>query len=131
MARTNQNDFSADILAKSEKHETDIGELSTRVKALEDKFSTNEKIADTLCETAEKATKMQNMLSGSFIKLIQNDVHVKEAIQKQIRVSDKNAFQSWMKKFGGIVLAIIIYILGLVSQPIVQLIFDNITHVKK
>jgi hypothetical protein len=90
MAKNNSNDFSADILAKSEKHETDIGELTNKIRVLEDKFGTNERIADTLCETAEKATKMQEMIAITFTKVLKTNDDVKKELKTIIDEHDRN-----------------------------------------
>lgn len=109
-----KNDFDVDDIVHADKHQQDIDGLSTRITQLENKFGTNEKIADTLCETAEKASKMQEMLGKSFLKLLQHDTDIGSEFEKIISKSDRNAFYRALKRFGSVSGAIILLLVGAV-----------------
>ena len=109
-----KNDFNVDDIVHADKHQQDIDGLSTRIAALENKFGTNEKIADTLCETAEKASKMHEMLGKSFLKMLEHDSDIGTQFEKIINKSDRNAFFAFLRRFGSITGAVILLLLGAV-----------------
>ena len=61
-----KDDF--DPKAITQEHQKDIGDLKKRIEELEKKFGSHELIAETLCETADKQTKMQGMISSQLKK---------------------------------------------------------------
>ena len=121
MAKNNKTfqDFDPNAYLKTDDYQKDIKDLGSRIKKLEDQFGSNEKIADTLCETAEKATKMQQMLADSFLKQLQHNPEVKGAVNKIIDESDRNAFQTLAKKMGVGAWSIVVFLAGVVVTALV------------
>jgi len=85
-----KDDF--DPKAITQEHGKDIEDIKARVQELENKFGTHEHIADTLCETAEKQTKMHEMIAKTFVKILQHDENVKKEIGVVIDVHDRKKF---------------------------------------
>lgn len=112
-----KNDFDVNkIVETGSKHEEEISNLKRQVKTLEDKFGNNEKIADTLCETSEKASKMQEMLTASFLKQIKSNPEIKKALKEVIDETDRDFVRAFIKKVGWAIWTLIV---ALVSGAIV------------
>ena len=92
------DDFNPDQMVRE--HGKDITDIKARLEKLESKFGSNEQIADTLCETSEKASKMQELLANSFTKLIKQNSDVQGALTDFINKADRNAVKELMKKIG-------------------------------
>ena len=112
---TPTTDFNAGQIATTvTKHDAEFIDVKKRLDSLEEKFGSNEKIADTLCETAEKATKMQEMLGKSFLKLLQHDTEIGTEFEKIIGKSDRHAFYKLLRRFGSVSGAVILLLVGAV-----------------
>lgn len=126
MTKTAKSDFDpVDFTKKSDQHDQDISTIKERLDALEDRFGTNEKIAETLCDTASKATRMQDMLSETFVKLLTKDEKVKEALGKFIDNSDRGYLFAFVKRIGFLAWSAIIFLLGLVANGFIQSFFKK------
>jgi putative Ca2+/H+ antiporter (TMEM165/GDT1 family) len=109
------SDFNpAKIATTVTKHDEEFISVKSRLDALEAKFGNNERIADTLCETAEKASKMNEMVGKRFLHLLQNDVGIKSEIANIINKTDRNYFMATMKRVGVLVATIIWSVIMLV-----------------
>jgi len=109
-----EQDFDANTLVKE--HGEDISELKARILELENKFGSNEKIAETLCDTSLKAVKMREMLAKTFVETIKTDAEVKAAIEQLVKNTDKHTFWGYMKIGGGILWTAVSFILGLLAN---------------
>lgn len=109
----------------AEDHAKQMEDVISRIKELESKFGSNERIADTLCETAEKATKMQAMLANKFIDLLNTNVPIKEAVQQIMEKSDRNYFILSLRRFGGYVWTIAVIFLTLLFEILIK---SQISH---
>lgn len=92
-------DFDAGKIATTvNKHDADFVDIKRRLKALEDKLGTNEKIADTLCVVDEKASKFAEMLERRINKLLQVDgvarKQVKHIVSEELKITWKAFFIS-------------------------------------
>ena|SRR3990167_11259645 len=87
------DDFNPDEIVKE--HDKDIGDIKERLITLEDKLGTNERIADTLYETADKQTKMHEMIATTFVKVLKTDDKVKNELKAVIDDYDRNKL-SWL-----------------------------------
>lgn len=102
-------DFNATKIATTvNKHDEEFISVKSRLDSLETKFGNNERIADTLCETAEKASKMNEMFGKRFLHLLQNDVGVKEEVGNLVNKTDRSYFLSTLKR-GGLLLIGFLY----------------------
>ena len=104
------DDFDVNIAI--EQHTESISGLVTRITALEDNFSTHEKIAETLCVTADTATKFSDMLGKVFIKQLSGDDETIKAVTKVVDKADRDQFKVWVKKIGAIIGAIILALIS-------------------
>jgi len=84
-----------------DEHGKDLVDLKKRFKILEDKFGTNEKIADTLCQTDEKASKFSEMLEKRFVKLLQTDGSSKKQIRSMVSEQLKQNWKGFVLSVGG------------------------------
>lgn len=84
-----------------DEHGKDLIDLKKRFKSLEDKFGTNEKIADTLCQTDERASKFSEMLEKRFVKLLQADGKSKNQIRSIISEQLKQNWKAFAISTGG------------------------------
>jgi|GEM_PF-5728676 len=102
VTRTNQKhqDFDADKYVTSTDHEKAIEELHNRLKALEDRFGSNEKIAATLCDAEANAVKMADYLERSFIKLLSKNDPVRTEIKNIVTSIDRGYVQQKLKEYG-------------------------------
>jgi hypothetical protein len=116
--KTGESDFNPDSMVQE--HQKDISDLKERIKALEDKFSTHEKIADTLCETAEKQTKMFDMLSVTFLKLLKNNTDIRDEFKKIIKECDRDFFHSFSSKIGIAAWSIILIIVTAIVTKLIH-----------
>lgn len=105
-------DLDLDTIVTTDRHDKDFADLNKRICQLEEKFGTNEQIADTLCVTAEKAVKMREMISKTFVSLIESDQKIKEALTALINKTDRSWFFSYVKRIGFAGWTIIMIILG-------------------
>jgi hypothetical protein len=122
----NHTDFTpADIATTVNKHDEDFILVKERLNELERKFGNNEKIADTLCETAEKATKMHEMLAKTFLKLLQHDVPVKQEVSNLVNKTDRNYFYASVKRVGFLVATIVWSIIMIVIGAFVTHFFGG------
>ncbi len=114
---SNQNDFDTkDLVRIVSDQNKDIQGLSSRIKALEDKFGTHECIADTLCVTVEKAAKMQSMLSEAFIKQLKSDDRIKNAVLDLVDKADRKYLVLALKRFGLWIYGLLMLVVGLLIQ---------------
>lgn len=112
---TNGTDFKIpEIVRTVEDHKLALAAVVDRIKVLEDKFGTNEKIAETLCATSATAVKMQTMLSDTFTKLLRTDEGIKNGVTELINKNDRHLAIVAMKRFGFAVYTAIISIIGIV-----------------
>ncbi len=84
-----------------DEHGKDLVDLKKKVKSLEDKFGTNEKIADTLCQTDEKATKFSEMLERRLVKMLKSDGNSKKEIKAIVSEQLKQDWKSFALSTGG------------------------------
>lgn len=123
------NDFDTNqIIRHVEDHAKDIVALLLRVKELEDKFGNNEKIADTLSETAEKAVKMQTMLQKTFVLLLETNEPVRCEIKKLIKSTDREFVVTQWRQWRYLVIAAFIFLTAQVSIEVVKWLFRLFTH---
>lgn len=121
MARTPNNDFNEQELTNTiGKHDEELISVKKRLDSLEEKFGNNEKIADTLCETAEKALKMDEMIRKVFLKLLKKDTDIKSEVSNLVNDLDRNCFKKNLKRFGFTVWTVIIFLLGVLITAIVN-----------
>lgn len=117
--RAPHQDFNPDELVQSSQHQQDIDGLNTRIKSLEDKFGTNEKIADTLCEASERALRMDELFEKKIVKQIQQNAEVRKELRKVIDEADRAAVRAFIKRVG---IGIWTLIIALVSGAIALII---------
>lgn len=113
-------DLDINTIVTTDKHDRDLADLDKRITHLESKFGSNEQIADTLCVTAEKATKMQELFAASFVKLISTDEKSKDALTQLINKCDRNWLYSYLKRIGALSGSILLIILGAVAKTLVD-----------
>lgn len=95
------DDFHRDKLIKEiDDHSREINSLGVKISTLENKFSTNEKIADTLEQVLSRDTKIQDKLAIIFIKLLNTDSQVKQIISEVIKKSDRDYLGMILKRLG-------------------------------
>ncbi len=113
-----KEDFEFKSIIKT--HSEGLIDLEERIKALENKLGTHEKIAETLCETAQKQTKMQELLANTFIALLKTNDSIKAATTDLINKADRNAISKLFKKFGMTVWSILMLVIGGIITKIIQ-----------
>lgn len=104
-----KNDFDPNQLVKLNE---DLSGLVGRIESLESKFGSHEQIADTLCETTDKASRMKSMLAKAFIDFVQHDHDAKKALKNIVDEADRDAFRLFIKKFGIAVWSIFLIIVS-------------------
>jgi len=111
------NDFDVNaLLSDVSNHARDMTTLTKKIECLEEKFGTNEKIAETLSDTAEKAVKMQTMLAKTFVTLLKSNDEVKEGISEIVNKLDRKYTALFLKRFSSGVWAIFLVSLGVVLK---------------
>lgn len=114
--KSTEETFQPSDFLKADQHEKDMSGLTKRIEVLEAMFGTHEKIADTLFETAEKQTKMHEMIACTFTKVLKTDDNVKKEVGVVIDGHDRKKFWWITGKIGfgiwSLFLAIVAYILG-------------------
>lgn len=119
-----QSDFNPlDLSRKSDQHDQDITDLKERLDSLEERFGTNEKIAETLCNASETAVKMQTMLKGVFLKLLHDDKQITDKMSDMIGEYDRDKLSVALNGIGKHVVHAIIFISGVVATVAIQNIF--------
>ena len=119
-ARAAKNDFNPTNLAPTvNKHDQDIIDVKKRVDALEKKFGSHEKIADTLYETAQKQIKMEEMFSMVFKKLIEKDSKIKSALDTLITQSQEASWRTFLSQGGRYIYGAVIFTAGVVVTVLV------------
>lgn len=108
------------IVRKVDDHDKGMELLSTRIKNIEDKFGSNEQIAETLCDTAKKAVKMQTMLADTFIELLKTNESVKISVTELTNKADRNATSLVLKRFGSSIIAIVYILLGSIMTGLIK-----------
>lgn len=117
----NKEDFNLpDMFQNLGAHKTNIADLTSRVKELENKFGDSEKIAITLREAHESAVKMRNLFSDFFVDgLAKNDL-VKAKIIKIINEADRSFFFASLKRFGLVIWSLVFIGVGAAITMSVQ-----------
>lgn len=111
-------DFNPDDMVQVSQYEKDIEEVKKRIKNLEDKFGTHEDIADTLCITAEKQVKMQEMITNTFVKVLKTNEDVKNGIKFIIDGHDRNRLWWLSGKIGVGVWSIFLIVLTFILTKV-------------
>lgn len=101
-------------------HTKEIGDLSKRITALEDKYGSNEKLADTLCGASETALKLQTMLRNTFVKALENDEPTKNAVKTIIGNTEREQAKILFNQYGGKIWAVIIFLFGLLAEALIN-----------
>lgn len=114
------DDFVVNNIAKLTTKE-DFNSLHDKVRKLEDRVLTSENIADTLCEASQKASRMQEFLATTFIKLLKSDEQTKAIILEVIETSDRNWFIKALRRVGVLAWGAFVFILGV----LVKIAFDK------
>lgn len=117
--KKSKDDFNVNTLVKAEDHDKDIALLSERISMIEMKFGTNEKIADTLFEASEKALKMHEMFSSTFIKAINSNSHVQNSLTTLIDQLDRKNFRVIFKRIWGAIWTLIVAVAGVTFGKLV------------
>lgn len=94
-----KKDFEADKLLQS--HDTTITSLVDRVCVIEQKLSNPEQLAQTLEAATADSKKLDKLFSSLFCNMMKNDESVKAAIVEKMASVDRDAVNSFIKKFGG------------------------------
>jgi len=119
-----KNDFDPYALTKQvDDHAKDMASITKRLDDLEMKFGTHEQIADTLCITSEKAVKMRDMMSTTFVSLIDSDPKIKDALTQLINKTDRSWFYCYVKRIGFAGWTVIMIILGGLGKALGDKIF--------
>lgn len=113
----------ADYVQQVGEHEKDLVSIKERLAALEEKFGSNEKIADTLCETSEKAVRMDEMLGKRFLHLLKHDVGIKGEVTSLVNGIDRSFFLASLKRVGLLVVGVIYSIALLAVGAFISTIF--------
>lgn len=113
-------DLDLDAIVTTERYNKDIEALGKRMELLESRFGSNESIANTLCETSKTAVRMQEMLDGSFLRMLCNNEQVKDSIVKLVNPSDRNWFYSFLKMLGIASWILVFFILGVLVKVAVD-----------
>lgn len=95
------SDFDPDELTKqSKQHEGYILELHNRLQALENRFSSNEQIADTLMDCSRNAVRFREMFAEVLIAQLKTDENLRTTISDFIDSVDRKAVNKWIKRIG-------------------------------
>ena len=116
------------LVRKISTHESDIQSLSKRIEKLEDRLGSNEKLADTLCETANKAVKMREMLETNFVQMLSKDDKAKQEIKTIIEQTDRDFVQTKLKQYGTWIGAGILFLAAQASIQIVGWFFKSFSQ---
>lgn len=120
MSKNKLQDFDLDSIVKVDKYEKDLSGLEDRIAAIEKKFGNNESIAETLCDTAEKATKMKAMLAQTFVTAIKTDKDTKESLTQLVYEIDRSQLWAWIKRVGIAGWTIMVFFLGLIAKALID-----------
>jgi predicted transcriptional regulator len=112
--KTPDETLNPDDYLKADQHEKDMSGLTKRIEALEEKFGSNEKIAETLYETSQKAKKMEELLATSFTELIKKNSNVQDAMKMFIDKIDRKYFFVVIKRLGWLGWGALTFILGII-----------------
>jgi hypothetical protein len=102
------------------KHDEEFISVKKRLDDLECKFGNNEKIAETLFETASKQTRMEEMFANVFTKLVSRDANVRTALISLMDTNEQSKIKLLWKQLGGKVLAVITFICGIIITILIQ-----------
>ncbi len=95
--------------------------LTKKVECLEEKFGTNEKIAETLSDTAKKAVKMQEMFAETFVTLLKSNKDIRKVLADLLDELDRSYTKSFMKRFGSWIGGLVLLIVG----ALIKSLFDK------
>jgi hypothetical protein len=130
-----ENDFKLNeiIEEKFDSHSKELAALSGRLKGIEDKFSTNDKIADVFKGVIERDALMQATLVVFFEKCLSSDStksilinlicqnsDIKDAISKRINDCDRDYVAKAISRFGGWIGALLIAIVSSIVTLIIK-----------
>jgi hypothetical protein len=117
----NKEDFDPlSLVAPIDEHTKDISNLTTRLKALEDKFGSHTQIANTLLETSNEAVKMSVMLENSFLNLIRKNEPIRNAIKELIKSEDRNFIATQIKQWKIWIGAAFVFLIAQASSETVK-----------
>ncbi len=116
-------DLDMDAIVSTERHDKDFANLDKRIADLEEKFGSNEKIADTLCEAATKAAKMQDLFENNFLKLLSRNDPVRDEIKCLIKLTDRDFVQAKLKQYGTWIAAVGLFLAAQGSIELIKWLF--------
>lgn len=96
MVKTKSDDFDSTTLVKAEDHSA----LIERVKALEEKLGSNEKIAAAFCEAASTQIKINEAVVKTFTHCLEHDQVIKEKLTVVINKIDRDFTSKFLRRFG-------------------------------
>lgn len=112
-------DFDFNKIIKIDQHTKDIEDLSKRITTLEERFGSNEKLADSLCEAWDKAVRMQELITKSFLKIVASNEDAKECITTLVNKIDRDWLKAYFKRIGFTFWSILVFVAGVAVTTIV------------
>lgn len=124
-----KEDFDAkSLVAPIDEHTKDISNLTSRVKALEDKFGSHTQIANTLLETSKEAVKMSDMFENNFLNLINKNEPIRNSIKDLVKSVDKDFLTSQLKQWKTWIGAAFLFLIAQISIELIKWSFRLTGH---
>ncbi|HEX7260756.1 MAG TPA: hypothetical protein VF258_02990, partial [Luteolibacter sp.] len=107
------SDFDAgDLLAKNQQHDESIGDLTARLAAIEAKLATPQSLAAYFKSSTEDSRTLDGVFADMFCRFLKEHAGVKECMTEKIAESDRNYFQKSLNRFGKVIYAVLLIVIG-------------------
>lgn len=117
-----------ELVRAIDSHAKDMGNLSDRIKCLEDRVGSSLNLAKTLEQTAKDAVPLKAMLEENFIDLLQNNEKVKTTIKTYIASVDREYVSQKFKQYRTWIAAGFLFLVAQLSIELLKWIFEIIRH---
>jgi len=115
------SDFNpSEFLVAHEQHETKISDLNERTMKLEKSFATPQAVAAFFDECAKDSRNFENVFAKMFVRFLDENPDVREAIRKRMAEVDRNFFLKTFKRIWLPVYSALLIVGTIVVKELVQ-----------
>jgi|GEM_PF-5392467 len=118
------------LLAARDEHEKSITNLTDRISKIEGWLCTPQALAGFFREAARDSRELESVFADMICKFMKDNAGVAEAIKGKIEETDRNYIKKQFTRFGKLVQAGIILLIGIFGRELGQWIFSFFPHAK-
>jgi predicted component of viral defense system (DUF524 family) len=118
----------SELLATHEQHEKNITDLTERLAKIEGQISTPQAAAAFLQECAKDSRNFESVFATMFCRFLNENVEVKEAMQKRITETDRNFFFKTFKRLWLPIYSVILIVGTIVIKAMVEWLLKLLQH---